>query len=263
MVVGSTSSSEAMPAWLRLLLPSVSDVVFIAMLAVLVFTPLSVRLLGDAGIGWHIRTGQLILATHSIPRVDVFSATMQRKPWFAWEWLYDLLVGWLQRAAGLKAVVWFAAALIAAIFAWTLRLLARRGTDVFVALVLVLLAASASMIHFFARPHVVSWLFVLLWFWVLDSLERFGGRLVWMLPLLMLVWVNMHGGFLVAFVLLAIYWISAAWQWLTLGENKLDDFLAKLRARHRILTLSAVAALSLAATLINPYGWKLHVHVYQ
>ncbi len=259
---GSTSSLQR-PAWVRLLLPSVSDVLFVGMLGVLVFTPLSVRLLGDAGIGWHIRTGQLILATHRIPRVDVFSATMRGKTWFAWEWLYDLLVGWLERGAGLKAVVWFTAAMIAAVFAWTFRLLVRRGTDVFAALVLVLLAASASMIHFFTRPHIVSWLFVLLWFWVLDSQEREGGQRVWMLPLLMLVWVNVHGGFLIGFVLLAIFWVSATWQWLSLGENKLDEFLAKLHAGKRAFTLAAVGVLSLAATLANPYGWRLHVHVYQ
>jgi len=36
-----------------------------------------------------------------------------------------------------------------------------------------------------------------------------------------------------------------------------------LRARNRVFTLSAVGVLSLASTLVNPYGWKLHVHVYQ
>jgi len=263
MADDSTSSPGERPAWVRLLLPSVSDVVFIGMLAALVFTPLSVRLLGDAGIGWHIRTGQLILATHAIPWEDVFSATMHGKAWFAWEWLYDLLVGWLEHEAGLNGVVWFTAAMIAAVFAWTYRLLVRRGADVFGALALVLLAASASMIHFFARPHVVSWLFALAWFWILDSFELRGGRLVWMLPLLMAVWVNVHGGFLIGFILLAIYWVSAVWQWLTLGENKLDEFLTKLRASTRALTLAAAGVLSLAATLVNPYGWKLHAHIYK
>jgi hypothetical protein len=74
-------------------MPSITDLFFVALLGLLVFTTLSVRLLGDAGIGWHIRTGQLILASHAIPRVDPFSATMSGQAWFAWEWLYDVLVG--------------------------------------------------------------------------------------------------------------------------------------------------------------------------
>jgi len=137
-------------------MPSVQDLIFVAVLGALVFTPLSVRLLGDAGIGWHIRAGQQILATHMIPRVDSFSSTMGGKPWFAWEWLYDLVVGQLEASLGLNGVVWFTAIVIAAVFAWTFRLLILRGTNVLVALVLVLLAMSASMIHFLARPHVVS-----------------------------------------------------------------------------------------------------------
>src|SRR5579862_6820934 len=173
MTEGARSSMAAeTPAWLRVALPSGADLIFMALLGVLVFTPLSVRLLGDAGIGWHIRTGQQILATHAIPRVDSFSSSTAGKPWFAWEWLYDVAVGQLDAALGLNGVVWFTAAVIAAVFAWLFRLLIARGTNLLVALVMVLLAVSASMIHFLVRPHVVSWLFTLAWFWILDSSER-------------------------------------------------------------------------------------------
>jgi hypothetical protein len=274
MADGSRSSPAANPdaAWVRLLMPSVADLIFVAMLSLLVFTALSVRLLGDAGIGWHIRAGQQILATHAIPRVDSFSSIMQGKPWFAWEWFYDVLVGWLEGAAGLNGVVLFTAAIIAAAFASTFRLLLQRGTNVLVALALVLLAASASMIHFLARPHVVSWLLTLVWFWILDSSEarcfqgaslQRSGRLLWLLPPLMLLWVNVHGGFLIGFVLLGIYLVSAIWVWFRTKEDQLDLLLRRLRAAKRIRDLAAVSVLAAAATFANPYGWKLHVHIYQ
>ena len=253
------------PAWVRLALPSVGDLIFVVLLALLVFTPLSVRLLGDAGIGWHIRTGQQILATHAIPRVDSFSSTMNGKPWFAWEWLYDLAVGELERVAGLNGVVWFTAVVIAAVFSGTFRLLIGRGTGVLIGLALVLLAASASMIHFLARPHVVSWLFTVVWFWILDSSERenWNRRGLWLLPLLMVVWVNVHGGFLVGFALLGIYWVSAVWTWFSLGDDKFNDFLRKMRTRRRIRDLTLVSLLAAAATFVNPYEWGLHVHIYR
>jgi hypothetical protein len=273
MADGSTSSPDEAPhsAWVRLLLPSVADVLFVALLSVLVFTPVSVRLLGDAGIGWHIRTGQQIIATHAIPRVDPFSSTMHGKPWFAWEWMYDVLVGQLERVAGLNGVVWFTALVIALVFAGTLRLLIRRGTGPLLALGLVLLAASASMIHFLARPHVVSWLFTLAWFTILDSSERqrtaglgVGQRQrLWLLPFLMVVWVNVHGGFLIAFVLLGIYAVGAVWDWFRLGEGKIEDLLLKLKARQRARTLGLLGILAALMTLLNPYGLKLHVHIYQ
>jgi len=121
-------------------------------------------------------------------------------------------------------VVLFTALIIAGSFAWTFRLLLRRGANVLVALVLVLLAESGAMIHVLARPHVVSWLFTVAWFWILESSEKrcAGSHFasspshsdsqhnwqLWLLPLLMVVWVNVHGGFLIGLALLAIYWLS-------------------------------------------------------
>ncbi len=237
----------------RLLMPSVTDIIFIALMGVLLFTSLSTKLLNDAGIGWHVRTGQIILRTHHIPRTDPFAAIMRGKPWFAWEWLYDAIVGELDRIAGLNGVVWFNAVLIAAVFAGTFKLLLRQGTKLWVALPLVLLAASASMVHFLARPHVVSWFMCLLWLWVLesDSESRQGraSRAIWILPFVMVLWVNLHGGFLIAFVLLGIYLMDALWLWSASGEP--DRF-------WRLLWATLVCA---AATLVNPYGPKLLTHI--
>ena len=284
MAIGSRNSvADLRPAWLRWVLPSVGDLIFVALAGVLVFTALSVRLLGDAGIGWHIRTGQIILATHAIPRVDPFSSAssaMPGQPWFAWEWLYDVIVGWLESTAGLNGVVLFTAVVIAMVFAWTFRMLVWRGTNVFVAIILVLLAASASMIHFLARPHVVSWLFTVAWFWILESSEKSclasgfessatsemnprRGWSLWLLPPLMLLWVNLHGGFLLGFVLLGIYWCSAAWQWFRLKEDRFDDALRRIRAGWLVRALTLTGVLSGLATLVNPYGFRLHVHIYR
>jgi hypothetical protein len=282
MADGSRSSALT-PAWVRVTLPSAADLIFVALLAALVFTPLSVRLLGDAGIGWHIRAGQQILAAHAIPRLDPFSATMGGRPWFAWEWLYDLVVGGLEATLGLNGVVWLTAVVIAAVFAWTFRLMILRGANVLVAVVLTLLAVSASMIHFLARPHVVSWLLTLAWFWILQSSEwkysqgqvvresetptsrksgeAWGSRL-WALPLLMLIWANVHGGFLMGFVLLAIFWLASVWDWFRAREDRIEGLLSRIAAAKRARVLAEVGLLSLAASLVNPYGWKLHSHVF-
>jgi hypothetical protein len=248
----------------RRLIPSIADLIFIAFLRVLVYTNLSLRLLGDAGIGWHIRTGQWILANHAIPHIDLFSSSMPGQPWFAWEWLYDIAVGWLDCVAGLNAVVFFTAIVIAVTFSSAFFLLQRRGANLIVALVLILLAASASMIHFFTRPHVISWLFALIWFCILDSSEGNFSRekSIWLLPPLMLVWVNVHGGFLIGFALLGIYWLSAIWEWWRLKEDRFEGALRKIRTGKRAILLAQIGLLSALATFANPYGWKLHAHIY-
>ncbi len=258
------SSSGGTLPWDTYVLPSVADLVFLSLLGVLLFTPLSSKLLSDAGTGWHIRTGQQILSRHSIPRVDSFSSTMAGQPWFAWEWLYDLIVGWLETAWGLNGVVWLTTCIIATVFAWTFRLLICRGVNVLAGTLLLLLALSASTIHFLARPHVVSWLLTLAYFWILDSVEGTQTSRKWLLclPLLMLVWVNVHGGFVLGFILLAIFWVGAVWEWLGSREDRLADAVRKIAARRRFRDLTLVGLLSALASLINPYGWHLHEHIY-
>src|SRR5712671_6244113 len=115
-------------SWQRFLLPSVRDLIFLLAFWALFIGPLANRPLADSDIGWHIRAGEQILLTHSVPRVDSFSATMKGQPWFAWEWLYDALLGMVHGAMGLNGVVWLAALLMSTTFALVFWQLLARGT---------------------------------------------------------------------------------------------------------------------------------------
>jgi len=255
-------SQPSSPA-LRFLLPSVRDIIFMFLFWSLLAGPLSNRPLADADVGWHIRTGEQILATHALPRTDPFSSTMQGQAWLAWEWLYDILLGILYRTCGLNGVVWLCALLVAAIFAMLLSQLVQRGTGLLLAVVLMLLAEAASTIHLYARPHIVSWLFSLLWLVVLDRWEGWEhGRpprwLRWFFPASMLVWVNVHGGWVVGIALLGIYTLAAFVEsWRT------QDALSAIRAAHRARAMTLAWAASAIATLVNPFGWRLHAHIYR
>jgi hypothetical protein len=271
-------SPESRSPALRFLLPSVRDIIFIFLFWSLLAGPLSNRPLADADIGWHIRTGEQILATHSLPRTDSFSSTMQGQPWFAWEWLYDILLGILHQVGGLNGVVWLCALLVAAIFTMLLSQLLRRGTGLLLAIALMLLAETASMIHLYARPHIVSWLFSLLWFVVLERWGDWDGRdhwdddrwgddqrslprwIPWFFPVSMLLWVNLHGGWLFGLALLGIYALAAFVESVRVRKN---DAFAAIRASHRARAMTWAFAVSAAATLVNPYGWRLHAHIYR
>jgi hypothetical protein len=264
MMTSAQPSSSAV----RFLLPSVRDVIFIFLFWSLLAGPLSNRPLADADIGWHIRTGELILATHSLPRTDPFSSTMQGQPWFAWEWLYDMLLGILHQACGLNGVVWLCGLLVAGTFVLLLSQLLQRGTGLLLAIMLMLLAEAVSTIHLYARPHIVSWLFSLLWFVALDRWEQWDrpkqGRLPrwipWFFPASMLLWVNLHGGWLFGMALLGIYTLAA---WVeSLRTLKIDAF-AAVRASQRARSMAWTWAASSLATLVNPYGWRLHAHIYR
>ncbi|PYX38868.1 MAG: hypothetical protein DMG81_10675 [Acidobacteria bacterium] len=216
-------------------------------------------MLGDAGIGWHIRTGELILANRSVPHADPFSSTMLGKPWYAWEWLYDAGVAAIHHSAGLNGVVFASALVIALTFTLLFRRMLAQGANLVVAVGLLLLAFAASTLHMFARPHVVGWLLTLVWFGILDQFES-GAKprsLLW-LPLLMLLWVNLHGGFVLGLILLPIYWLAALSGYLAGRSQE-----GRRASGVRLQALSWAGVISFALTFVNPYGYKLHIHIYR
>jgi hypothetical protein len=244
------------------LLPSVTDLIFLGLLLSLSCGAFAPHLLGDAGTGWHIRNGQRIIQTHSITRTDPFSSTMNGQPWYAWEWLFDVIVAGVHHWMGLNGVVFFAALVIAGAFALAFRFTLNRGGSIPIAAVLLVLAVGASAIHLFARPHVLSWLFAVIWFHLLDSWETAAGpandRKLYWLPVLMLFWVNLHGGFLAGFALLALYLAAGLIEYTTTHELGRRSVVGA-RLKH----LTGVSGLSFLVTFLNPYGYKLHVHIYQ
>jgi hypothetical protein len=255
----SSASVASRASWLRFVVPSVGDLVFVLLLVALTSGALVKGLLGDAGIGWHIRTGELIRTTHAVPRVDPFSSIMQGRPWFAWEWLYDWVVGVLHAWSGLNGVVLLTGVVIALTFALVFRRMMARGAHLPVAIVILLVALSASSIHFLARPHVVSWLLTVIWFGVLERFEAEGNwRHLAVLPPTMLAWVNLHGGFLVGLALLGIYCVgSAVFGW---SARNVSEKAAAL-ARAKVIAITGVVCA--LCTLANPYGYQLHVHIYR
>ncbi|MCC7156883.1 MAG: hypothetical protein IT161_20055 [Bryobacterales bacterium] len=232
------------PWWM----PSVSDLFFAALL----YAAFGRRggwqsLLTDADCGWHIRTGEYILTTGSVPWTDLFSFSRPGSPWFAWEWLSDVLFAWLYRAAGLSAVVAFSGLVIgiAVLLLWCWLL--RQGVGLFVALPVTLLAASASTVHYLARPHIFTILLFTVSLWLLIGDRRHPGARVWWLVPITALWANLHGGFLAWPVTLAVaaFIDACSRDW------------SKAR-RYGGLTLACAAA-----TLLNPYGPRVHAHIVQ
>jgi hypothetical protein len=203
----------------RWLFPSLTDMIFVVLVAMLVFAPVGAGLLEDADTGWHIRNGQHIASTLSVPRVDYFSYTMSGKPWYAWEWLYDAGMGLLAARLGLNGIVMFTAAVIALTFAFLFRSLVVESGNLLVSALVTVLAALSAQVHMLARPHVVGWLLTLVWVRLLYRLQVGRRAAVWWLPPLMLVWVNVHGSFVLGLVLLVLFGAGNFWTYLTSRDS--------------------------------------------
>ena len=127
------------------LLPSLTDVAFLLPLIFLFSGLNGVRtMLGDGDTGWHVRTGEWIMAHHQIPRADFFSFTRPGQPWFAWEWLWDVSFAWLHMHWGLGGVVLVSLLVISTASALLYRLAYRRCGNALVAIVVTGLADAGA-----------------------------------------------------------------------------------------------------------------------
>jgi hypothetical protein len=233
-----------------MILPSIGNMVFVSVLFVLVFSS-GQGLLGDGDTGYHIRTGELIAETWQIPKLDPYSFHNPPLKWTAHEWLSEVIMAMIYKAAGLTGVVLFFALLLALIHWLLFQMLRRRSDDIFLCAVVTLLATAASSTHWLARPHAFSLLLALVWCTLLDRFQYRQKNTLWYLPPLMLAWVNLHGSFIIGLVFLLIYLVGNGFYALTCGGTR--------RAAHsrKAKSLAMVFLAALLVCLINPHGWEI------
>jgi hypothetical protein len=229
-------------------LPSVSDVIFILIVAIV----LSIKgnLLGDADTGYHIRAGEYILENFKVPYHDIFSFTTPPIPWTAHEWLSEVIFALVHKISGLSGLVVLMTIVIASVYSLLLKFLRSSGISIVIAALIVALAAGVSTIHWLARPHIFSLLLTLIWYIILDTYQYKEKNYLYLLPPIMLLWVNLHGGFVAGFMLLAVYITGNLLKIIFVREGRHEGF-----ARIKILLM--ISSLCLLASLINPYGYKI------
>jgi hypothetical protein len=230
----------------RLCIPSLPDVLFAVLLATAFARPDGLRaLLTDGDTGWHIRTGELVLASGHAPHADPFSFTRPGAPWFAWEWLSDVIFARVYAWRGTAGVAILAGVVLALAATVLFARILRRGCGLWIAVAATMAAVSASSVHYLARPHVFSILFYTAALGLVENDRRQRSARLWLLIPLTVLWANLHAGFVAWLATLALLvLISAA-----------GGGWAHVRRYSVLLGASA------GVTLINPYGWGLHRHV--
>ena len=249
----ATQKDHRLLAWM----PSLSDAAFLMPILFLFLRLDGARfLLGDGDTGWHIRTGEWILANGRVPDRDIFSFTKAGEPWYAWEWLWDVVFGWLHQQWGMAAVVLGSLLILCVCARMLYRMVRERCGDSLIAIAVTFLALAASSIHWLARPHLFTLLFVLVFYRILERVAAGRTQLIWWLPPLTIIWTNLHGGFFVGIVLIGTYAAGELAAWLFHAGDA-----DRRTALRRVRTYLLGAAGCLLASFVNPYGWRLHAHI--
>ncbi|MBZ5553872.1 MAG: hypothetical protein LAO21_14205 [Acidobacteriia bacterium] len=258
--LADTSPPAKAPAgWLRWILPSTAEVCFITLLLIMLFSRVSQYYFLDGDPGWHIRAGQHILETHRIPHSDVFSFSMPHAWWVAYEWGTETIFAALHGRYGLNGVVLFIVLVLASSYTLLYKLLRDEGFSFLLSFPLLLFVILGSSFHWAARPHVVSYLFVIPFFYFLDRFAqgKIAPRRMWILPVMMVLWVNLHPGFIAGVTLVVTFFLGSVIEYI------FAQSMQRPALRFKIVSTGRVAALTVAATLFNPNGYKLYIYLYE
>jgi hypothetical protein len=243
------TSARAIRTWSRHLM----DMALLMVIAMLVAPTLNASrtLFVDPDIWWHLANARLITTTHHMIWTDPYSFTAFGQRWIDWEWLSEVpylisykvfalrgiyLLTWLALCGNILFVYWrgywkgrsMNAALIASV----------------VGFVLMTVNSGPRMIEFAYLAMSAEML-------ILEAAERGKKYVVWLLPALFCLWINLHGTWLIGIGLLGLYILCGLF---SLRVGAFDQQALTPRDRNRLLT---VFGLSMLALLANPYGWHL------
>lgn len=244
------------PNYALLIIPSIGTLVWIIAFSAVILKG-SQMINGDGDLGRHITIGNYILDNQDIPIRDVFSHTLPGDPLTPHEWLSEVLFAIAHRLLGLDGAIIMTASIIATSF-WLVFQRSKKNRKSFVVLLCVgMLILLPSTIHWLSRPHIFTFLMLALWLIAIENIINNKVRYWWVLPVIMVVWVNLHGAFIAGFVIWLLYAIGLIWDrvWFKRDEN---DLLPN-KFWHYFLVGGITSFLS---SLINPVGfvlWKTSV----
>jgi tetratricopeptide (TPR) repeat protein len=198
----------------------------------------------DYDMGWQLATGRYVVQHHQIPRTDVLSFTSAGKPW-TYPPFAGVLLYLTYSAFGYAGLSWFCALACLAVVAY----LVRRG-DMGSA-VLAMLAVQSIAARTAPRADLFSTVFFALFLGELWAYHCGKRSRPWLLPVIMLFWVNLHPGFIAGLGAIGAYLLIEILD-LLFAERRQAVL---LRLRRVWPWLSACAA----ATLVNPWGAKIYL----
>jgi hypothetical protein len=239
-----------MKRWAQFLLPSISEMVFLSVFLLLTLQH-GQALLRDGDTGYHIRTGEFIIQNWTIPEQDIFSFRNPPVPWVAHEWLSEIIMAIVHRVSGLTGVVIFFSFIIATTYFLLFRMLRQESRDVLLGAVIACFAAISSTPHWLARPHIFSLALTVIWYHLLNGFQYRQKNRLFLLPLLTLLWVNLHGGYIVGILLVGIYVVGNLVSWITHRETNAEHFLQNSKS---LLVIMIVCVL---VSMINPQGYRI------
>ncbi|GEM_PF-2302517 len=223
--------------------------VLIIVLFILI-TGWNISTIKDDDFWLHLKTAEYIIKTHSIPAKDIFLNSPQHNPWTIHSWLATIIFFKTNHFFGINGVIFLKTAIIMTAFIFIFGSIFRLSGNIFWSAFLsffVFICVSDRLIS--CRTLIFSFmLFPILFFILIGYSNTFNRKLLYIIPFIFLIWVNLHGEFLTGIILLLTY---------TTGY-----FIDNLKTRKLDLNLVSVFLISFVVTFVNPYFYSIYTHIF-
>jgi hypothetical protein len=192
--------------------------------------------LSSVDLAYHLRAGDQIISGGGIPRTDTWTYTAVGEPWLDQQWGAQTILAAVYRVAGWTGLVILRAALVGLLFGLLFLTCRLRGADIRPASWLTLAGFLIAAVALALRPQLFGMVLLAATLVIVAGRHRWP-RLLWLVPLIVAAWANLHGSFFLGPVVVGLAW--------------LEDLHDRRPAAWRTLVVGVVAAV---AAVVNPFG---------
>jgi hypothetical protein len=211
----------------------------------------------DPDYFWHLKTGEYIVTHAALPAGDIFSFTRAGQPWVLHEWLFEALLYGVFAAFGAIGVKALVAALVVATLALAFTAARRASGSAAAAWIPMVVGALAIAVGLAPRPQLLTYLCFAFYLSVLLGFKYAAAtRALFVLPVVMVVWVNAHAAYAIGIALLLLF---AACEWLAWLVRPVRD----AQQKRRLLRLTQASCLTVLASLANPGLFERWLYPFQ
>ncbi|MBI4038982.1 hypothetical protein HY384_03415 [Candidatus Daviesbacteria bacterium] len=221
----------------------------------------------DQDLGRHIKLGEIIVKNSQIPKTNLFSYTNPDFPFINTHWLFEVLAYFFSQTGNLSLFLYLKVVIILFSIWLTIKIIPKTNTALFLPIGFIFFHVLRERTDL--RPEIFSFLFTSGTYYILEQYLKKGTKLIFLLPLVTLLWINMHIYFFVGLTLQAIFLIFVAYQYLRfhpkvfdsekMSPQEFDGELSRTvqtRRGGRLKLLSLIFLLSVFLSLLNPNGIK-------
>ncbi len=230
--------------------------------AILIILLTTYKISGDDDIFWHLGIGKYVTENKVVPSGDVFGFVTKGQEWIPFEWGFDVLAYNVYSLSGYAGLSIFRSLIFILMFYLIYRITLKLKINVFITFLIFLLLIPAMFERFMVKPQIVSYLFTVIILYIFihySFIKRQGSRLIYFLPLIFLVWANMHMGVLSGIVIFTLFLISETFLFF---KPKFQIENNNPSSQKDLIRLLAVYAVSILSLLINPHGLVTYTYVY-